>query len=322
MQVREPHKEKELKEKIASISTVSNIVSKKVKDQYEKNPYPRWRYLSNGFKSNFLNILNSNIKPNKVISENKFFNPKVLIAGCGTGQQLENAICYENSSILAIDLSFSSLAYAKRKMQELNITNIEYLHADILNLDKLNKKFDIIECVGVLHHMEDPEAGLKVLIDLLEPHGFLKLGLYSETSRKHIVEVRNSLKKNIFNRITDLRDCREYIKNNIHNNSFQKLTYNYDFYSSSSIRDLIFHVHEHRFTLDKISKLLNSYNLEFLGFTSEEAKKKYSIIYPEDSVNINIENWNKFEIENPDTFQSMYQFWLRKKKNEKKKLYR
>ena len=51
---------------------MSNNISKKVKDQYEENPYPRWRYLTNGFKSNFLNILNSNIKPNKVISENKF----------------------------------------------------------------------------------------------------------------------------------------------------------------------------------------------------------------------------------------------------------
>ena len=313
LQVREPHKEKELKKKITSISKVSNIVSKKVKYQYEENPYPRWRYLTNGFKSNFLNILNSNIKPNKVISENKFFSPKVLIAGCGTGQQLENAICYENSSISAVDLSLSSLAYAMRKMQELNINNIEFLQADILNLDDLNKKFDVIECVGVLHHMEDPKGGLKVLLDLLEPHGFLKLGLYSEVSRKHVEEARNFLKNNIFNRITDIRDCRELIKNNKDNNSLQKLTYNYDFYSSSSIRDLMFHVHENKFTLHKILKLLNTYNLEFLGFTNEEAKKKYSIIYPEDSMNLNIENWNKFETENPDTFISMYQFWLRKK---------
>ena len=67
-------------------------------------------------------------------------------------------------------------------------------------------------------------------------------------------------------------------KNNKDNNSLQKLTYNYDFYSSSSIRDLMFHVHENKFTLHKILKLLNTYNLEFLGFTNEEAKKKYSII--------------------------------------------
>ena len=72
--------------------------------------------------------------------------------------------------------------------------------------------------------------------------------------------------------------------------------------------------------MHKILKLLNTYNLEFLGFTNEEAKKKYSIIYPEDSMNINIENWNKFETENPDTFISMYQFWLRKKQKWKKKI--
>ena len=72
---------------------------------------------------NFINILNSNIKPNKITSNKSFFNPNVLIAGCGTGQQLENAITYENANILAVDLSRSSLAYAKRKMEEIKSFN-------------------------------------------------------------------------------------------------------------------------------------------------------------------------------------------------------
>ncbi|MBD1154116.1 methyltransferase domain-containing protein [Pelagibacterales bacterium SAG-MED23] len=312
MQIREPLKEKELTKTISSIGKISNTVSKKVKKQYEENPYPRWRYFTKGFKSNFLNILNSNIRPNKVISDNTFFKPKVLIAGCGTGQQLENALCYENSNIFAIDLSLSSLAYAKRKMQELNINNIKFMHGDILNLDNINQKFDVIECVGVLHHMNNYRDGLKILIDLLEPHGFLKLGLYSEISRKHIMEARSLINEKFSDEILDIIDCREFIKNNKDNKSFQKLTYNYDFYSRSSIRDLIFHVQEQRFTLNNISKLLKNFNLDFLGFTNEEVKNKYSINYPKDTSNTSIENWNEFEIKNPDIFISMYQFWVRK----------
>ena len=49
-----------------------------------------------------------------------------------------------SSKVLAIDLSLSSLAYAKRKTNELAIENIEYM-PDILDLGKLNKQFDIIE---------------------------------------------------------------------------------------------------------------------------------------------------------------------------------
>ena len=39
------------------------------------------------------------------------------------------------------------------------------MQADILDLHKLNKQFDIIESVGVLHHMNDPLLGWKILTD-------------------------------------------------------------------------------------------------------------------------------------------------------------
>ena len=51
-------------------------------------------------------------------------NAEILIAGCGTGQQLAYRKFYENSNITAVDLSLSSLAYAKRKTQELMYTRI------------------------------------------------------------------------------------------------------------------------------------------------------------------------------------------------------
>ena len=123
----------------------------------------------------------------------------MLIAGCGTGQQLVYKTSYEKSNIVAIDLSLSSLAFAKRKMQELKHNNIQFLQGDILSLNKLNKKFDVIECVGVLHHLKNPEYGLRILLDNLEPNGYLKLGLYSEYARKHIVELREFVKTNNFN---------------------------------------------------------------------------------------------------------------------------
>ena len=93
-------------------------------------------------------------------------SPKILIAGCGTGQQLVYKTSYENSNIVAIDLSLSSLAFAKRKMQELKHHNIEFLQGDILSLNTLNKKFDVIECVGVLHHLKNPEDGLRLLLNI------------------------------------------------------------------------------------------------------------------------------------------------------------
>ena len=313
MQIREPLKEIGLKNSIKSIKVISDDVSRKVRDQYEKNPYPRWRYANKAVTANFLLRLNKEIKPNNIEFNNKFLNPNVLIAGCGTGQQLVNVIGYQNSKIVAVDLSLTSLAYAKRKIEETGYKNIEFLQGDILNLKNLNRKFDVIQCSGVLHHMKEPLEGLKVLLELLEPHGFLKLGLYSEISRQHIVRIREFIKKKKFNNTTkDIRNCREAIIKQNEDPLLHKVIHNYDFYSTSGTRDLIFHVQEHQFTIPKISKILDNYNLEFLGFTNPYIKKKFSETFPDDKRKTSLNNWNQFEIENPDAFIGMYQFWVRK----------
>ena len=121
-------------------------------------------------------------------------SPTILIAGCGTGQHsIETASRFSNCHVTAVDLSLSSLAYAKRKTNELGFTNVDYLQADILHLHQLGKEFDIIESGGVLHHMHDPMAGWRVLVDLLNPGGLMKIGVYSELARQHILEIREEI---------------------------------------------------------------------------------------------------------------------------------
>ena len=313
MQIKEPLKELELKNSIKSIEKISDDISLKVRKQYEENPYPRWRYTNKSSQSNFLLHLNNDIKPNNVKFNNIFLNPNVLIAGCGTGKQLAKACYYENANIVGIDLSLTSLAYAKRKIEEIGYKNIEFLQGDILDLKNLNRKFDVIECDGVLHHMKEPLDGLKILLDILEPHGFLKLGLYSKISRKHIARVREFIKeKKLSNSVKDIRICRKLIKEENDDLLLQKVIQNFDFYSTSGTRDLIFHVHEHQFTIPEISKILKNLNLEFLGFINPFIKKKFLQFFPNDKKNISLDNWNQFEINNPSSFVGMYQFWVKK----------
>ena len=102
LQIKEPLKEKKLSRSIKSFSKIINNISKKVKKQYEENPYPRWRYTYAYSPVNFLNILNNEIKPNKTVKSNKFQNPHILIAGCGTGQQIFDSLGYQNAEITAI----------------------------------------------------------------------------------------------------------------------------------------------------------------------------------------------------------------------------
>ena len=94
----------------------------------------------------------------------------------------------------------------------------------------------------------------------------------------------------------------------------QKAAIGIDFYSTSSVRDLLFHVQEHRFKLPQISKILKNLNLEFLGFiySNPFTKKEYFKLFPQDNDNTSLDNWHEFEKKYPDTFANMYQFWVRK----------
>jgi len=164
-QIFEPKQESLLKSDILVLQEVTNQVSSKVREQYEENPYPRW--VNSGLSSNS-SPLSKVTKELKLRLFDKTINgveaPNILIAGCGTGQHsIGTASRFKNAKVLAVDLSLSSLAYAKRKTEELGFQNIDYMQADILDLGKLDRKFDIIESVGVLHHMDEPMAGWRIL---------------------------------------------------------------------------------------------------------------------------------------------------------------
>ena len=265
-------------------------------------------------RANFLTIINNHIKPNKIKINHKFYNPNVLVAGCGTGNHLCQTANYLNANILGVDLSLRSLAYAKRKVEELGLKNIDFLHADILQLKDLKKKFDVIECVGVLHHMHDPPQGLKILVDLLEPNGLLLIGLYSEKARQDVIKAKDFAKKNKFeNSFSGIRSFREAIFKEKNDLELKRLATGRDFYSISSVKDLIFHAQEYRFTLPEIFKMLENLNLEFLGFCDSKVKNKYSKLFRNDKKNTSFSNWNEFETLEPLAFFKMYTFWVRKK---------
>ena len=315
LQIKEPIKEKELIKSLKSLNEIIDPVSKKVRAQYEKNPYPRWRFTKRYIPNNFCQRLNNQIKPNKIICDERLDSPNILIAGCGTGSHPISATRYKNSNIIGVDLSLSSLGYAKRKVNELDHENIKFLHTDILHLKKLNKKFDVIESSGVIHHMKDPIEGLKILVEILEPHGFLRLGLYSELARQNVVKARKFIKDNNYkDHIRDIKIFRKAIIDNDGDKLLNSLTESEDFYTMSAVRDLLFHVQEHRFTIPEISEILSNLKLEFLGFDipNPSIKKEYSKIFPNDKKNISLDNWHQFETDNPETFGAMYQFWVKR----------
>ena len=231
----------------------------------------------------------------------------------GTGQHaITTASKYKNAEILALDLSFNSLAYAKRKAEELNCKNINFIQGDLLDLRKLDKKFDIIESVGVLHHMADPLLGWECLTDCLKKDALMLIGLYSEKARENIANIRekiNSLKiKTTKENIINFR--KDIFENNT--TTWDSIKHSPDFYSTSGVRDLLFHVQEHRFTIKKIRSHMNKLGLVFLGFEDTYVLNRFKKKYGQTNDLYNLDKWEDFEKHNSRIFSGMYQFWCKK----------
>lgn len=312
LHIKEPSNEIEISKSIQKIGNLKNSVSKEVKKQYEIHPYPRWRDVHIDDKILPIeHMLHQTICNNCKITS-KLNLPKVLIAGCGTGMHILFYCGYNVNKITAIDLSKKSLSFAKRKVNEYQIKNVEFFEMDILNLHLLKETFDVIECTGVLHHMANPNLGLKKLVQCLSPDGYLKLGLYSEKAREVIVQAHKEIKK--YNFLPTPDGIKKFRKEVISGSltHLQKITTTVDFYSLSTCRDLCFHVCEKRFTIKDIALLLKSNHLKFCGFDlPDTVKKHYQSYFPDDLDLTNLNNWEIFEQKNPDTFLCMYQFWTK-----------
>lgn len=315
-QVYEPREELQYLALIPCLTGIENEISKQVRQQYEENPYPRWvKSQPGGSAVPVDDFVHQQFPyaPFKPIG--KTHNVDILIAGCGTGQHpIRSTQEVLGANVLAVDLSLASLCYAQRKTREIGLTNIEYAQADIMKLGSINRTFDVIESVGVLHHLAEPMAGWRVLVSLLRPGGLMRLGFYSELARQHVVAARGYIaEKGYSSTPEDIRRCRQELISLQDGSAFEKLLHCSDFFSTSECRDLLFHVQEHRFTLPQIKNCLSELDLRLIGFNLDaQTVRRYQARFPDDTLMTCLENWHAFEIDHPDTFSNMYQFLVQK----------
>jgi tetratricopeptide (TPR) repeat protein/SAM-dependent methyltransferase len=314
-QVAAPLAERELRSSIPVLTTIDDAVSLAVREQYEENPYPTWVKTKVSETALKIDERIRSLFPGSPFRPLGKPNPDILIAGCGTGQHsIETAQADPDARVLAVDLSLASLAYAKRKTREAGLKNLEYAQADILKLGECGRTFDVIESSGVLHHLREPLAGWRVLASLLRPGGLMRIGLYSQSARVHIRAARDFIARGGYQPTLDgIRAARQAILAS-RDEASRWVAKSPDFYTSSSCRDLLFHVQEHQFTLPQIKEFLAENRLVFLGFENLEAAvlAGYRRRFPADAALTDLDHWRDFEAEHPHLFGGMYQFWLQK----------
>lgn len=303
---------------IKSLSEISSGTSERVKAQYEAFPYPRWQNIDYKRHTHYNLALKQEL-PN--IHFPKYFGEqslRVMVAGCGTGRHaLHVAKYFRNVEVTAIDLSHSSLAYAKLKANEFSVNNIQFYQSDLLKLTRspVDELFHIIECSGVLHHIKEHHRALDNLLNLLVPGGLIKIALYSERAREPVKQIRNLFKReNTKLEPNRIRMIRQAILSSTDMKGKVQLTESDDFYSMSGTVDLLFHEYETRFTPLSIMRLCEQHELKFMGFSSlsNSVKQQFKELHGKEADFTDLTLWESFEEQHPTTFSAMYQFYCQK----------
>lgn len=289
-----------------------DVVSEAVRGQYEANPYPRWsappasrpRRLSEAVSA--LPGLDVKAFGERLDS--------VLVAGCGTGfEPIDLARMDPSLTITAMDLSRASLAYGMRVAEDLGLSRVRFVQGDILALDQVQARFDVVTSTGVIHHMARPEAGLSRLAGVLRPGGVVRLGLYSERARAVVRASHELIRQMGWKPIdADIRAFRAHVLALPEGEPLAALKESADFYSLSGCRDLVFHVQEHRYTPPQLGELIAGAGLRLVGFeASPEARAAFAGAFGHaDPLDLGL--WDQLEARRPDLFASMYHLWAQK----------
>ncbi|HKM77277.1 MAG TPA: class I SAM-dependent methyltransferase [Candidatus Bathyarchaeia archaeon] len=119
----------------------------------------------------------------------------ILIAGCGTSQAARYAVRWPSAQVVGIDFSATSVRCTEELKRNYNLNNLQVHRLSIEQVKDLGTSFDQIVCTGVLHHLADPDAGLRALREVLKPDGAMHLMVYAPYGRAGIYLLQEFCKR-------------------------------------------------------------------------------------------------------------------------------
>lgn len=215
--------------------------------------------------------------------------PRILDAGCGSGVSTEYlAHLNPQANIVAIDISAGTLAVAKERIEKTckliqSDRTIEFHQLSLYDLAQIPGEFDLINSVGVLHHLPDPVKGIEVLASKLAPGGLLHLFLYADIGRWeiHLMQEAIALLHNSQNNSKhNSQDFKQGVK--IGREIFaalpesnrlvqrEKIRWSIENHRDQCFADMYLHPREVSYTIDSLFELIAASGLEFLGFSNPQ----------------------------------------------------
>jgi len=206
-------------------------------------------------------------------------DPRILDAGCGTGVGTEYLVHLNpKAQITAIDLSAGALAVAKERCQRSGADRVTFHHLSLYDADQVPGEFDLINCVGVLHHLPDPVQGIQSLALKLAPGGIMHIFVYAALGRWEIRLMQEAIALLQGDQLGDYRDGvkvgRQIFAALPDDNRLvqrEKERWSLENQRDENFADMYVHPQEIDYTIDTLFDLVEASGLEFLGFSNPQS---------------------------------------------------
>ena len=190
---------------------------------------------------------------------------EILIAGCGTSQAASHALREPEARVTAIDISETSLRHTRDLQRKYNLGNLELHQLPIERVRELGRSFDQIVSTGVLHHLPDPDAGLRALRDVLSPQGAMHLMVYAPYGRAGIYMMQEYCRLlGVSASDNDLRDLGATLEALPHDHPIAGVMRRAaDFRQPAALADALLHPQDRAYTVPEVYGWLERCGLAF-----------------------------------------------------------
>ncbi len=206
---------------------------------------------------------------------------RILDAGCGTGSGTDYLI-HQNpeAEVTAIDLSEKALEVAQERCNRSGVIAkhdkpVNFYNLKLEEATTLEGEFDFINCVGVLHHLPEPDKGIQALAKKLKPGGILHIFVYAELGRWEISLMQKAIALLQGDKRGDYRDGvqvgREIFAKLPENNRLlkqEKERWSLENHRDESFADMYVHPQEIDYNVDTLFELIDASGLDFVGFSN------------------------------------------------------
>jgi len=246
--------------------SASRGVTSEVQDFYERHPYPPPVDSLENYRRFWQD-------PQKRRADHHLLWPglpyredhSILVAGCGTSQAARYALRWPGARVTGIDFSATSVGCTEKLKQKYKLSTLEIHQLSIDRVHELERSFDHIVCTGVLHHLADPDAGLRALRGVLKPEGAMHLMVYAPYGRTGVYMLQDFCRR-MGIRATDpeIRDLVAALKALPPGHPLETLLREApDFWEEPALADALLHPQDRAYSVPELFDFLERAGLTF-----------------------------------------------------------